>query len=187
MKMDSESIKIVAIFTVMSFVVSALLYLAINSWRGCRRDKKKAEEILSWPTTTASAKDWEAIEGAGFRGKYRHYKPNIRYSYYLDGKAYFINVGDKKFYFSEFTENSHESRLKAKRDAEELGKSIVEEGKSIQIYYNPNDPSESVAEITESSCASIFVVVVVLSIILLISTSIALFFLAVIVVPFFRR
>jgi hypothetical protein len=51
-----------------------------------------------------------------------------------------------------------------------LGKSIVEK-KKIQIDYNPNDPSESFAEIDHKSYAPIFVVVVVVSFFLLVFMS----------------
>lgn len=182
--MDNELIKILAIFTVMSLVVSVLLYLAINSWRGCKRDKKKVEEMLTWPTITATVKDWKVVEGAGFRGKYRHFAPKITYHYYLDGMAYLIDVKDKKFYFGD----SLESKQDAERKAAALGRAIVEEGKRTDVYYNPKDPSESVVEIGDlGSCASIFVVVVILSIVLLVSASIALFVLASFVIPLFRR
>ena len=185
--MDSEIIKIMAIFTVISLIVSVLLYLAGRSWRGCRQDKKKAEVMHTWPTASALAKDWKVIERANPRGKYRHYAPEITYSYYIDGKGYIIKVADKKFYFSSYAEDSQESQSTAKRDAAALGRSIVEGGKSIQIYYNPNDPSESAAEIGEFSCVPIFVVVAILSVVLLISASIALFILGSIVVMHFRR
>ena len=185
MEMDSELIKILAIFTVISLIVSVLLYFAINSWRGCKRSRKKAEEMVTWPTTTASANDWKVIYGSYTRGRFPHYKPQITYSYYLDGKEYFINVTDKKF---NYYRDRLESEQDAKKDAAALGRSIVEERKRIQIYYNPNDPSESVAEIAElGSCTSIFVMVVILSIVLLISASIALFVLASFVIPLFRH
>jgi hypothetical protein len=70
-------IKVVVILAIMSLVAAALLYLSIRSWRICRRDKNKAEEMISWPTTTASAKDWEVTEGAGFRRKYPGYISKI--------------------------------------------------------------------------------------------------------------
>ena len=61
--------------------------------------QKKAEVMHTWPTTSALAKDWKVIERANPRGKYRHYTPEVTYSYYIDKKGYIINVTDKKILF----------------------------------------------------------------------------------------
>ena len=86
--MDNEWIKSVVILTLLSLALSGFLYFMIRNLKECRRDKKKAEEMLTWPTTTASARAWKLKEGAGFRGRYPHYTPEVTYSYHFDGKEY---------------------------------------------------------------------------------------------------
>ena len=155
-------------------------YFAIRGFRTCRCDKKKAEAMLTWSTITAIAIKPEVVYGTASRGRYRHYAPKITYTYNLNNEDYFIDVNDQNFYLSN-------GELQAKNDAEQLGKSIVEESKTIHIYYNPNDPSESAAETDHKSCTPIFVVVVVISLFLLVFISFPLAALGMIMYAYFKH
>lgn len=126
--------KVVIVFTALSFLTSGLLYFAIREFRICKRQNKKAEEMFTWPTIKAIAIKSEAIYATDRRGRYRHYTPKITYIYNLNNKDYFIDVNNEKYFYKS------DEELKAKNDAEQLGKSIVEEGKKIQIYCNPKQP-----------------------------------------------
>ena len=159
--MDSELTEFVVVYVILFLIISGLLYLAIGSWRGCRRDKKKAEEMRSWPQTTALATDWVVSKKESLTDP-SHYATWVTYGYQLNDKAYSINLCENTFDFPKYDRNVN-NRLKAKRAAKELGKSIVKEKKRIQIYYNPDNTSESMLELREFSCVPISVVVIVLS------------------------
>lgn len=197
--MDSELIKEMVIFIVISLVVSLLLYLATSHWRACRRDKKKAIEMATWPTTQGLAKDWKVISrisGRSYHNAY-YFKACINYHYNVDGKAYSTVGEDNKKFFYHLDRNNpdleerarqEESERKTRKEAEAYAISIVEAGKRTEIYYNPNDPSESVAELPDiDSCVPNLVVVVILSVVLLISASLAIFFIGAHVWVFFRE
>ena len=173
-KWSSEMIKVMIFFIVMAFVTSGLLYFAIREWRSLRRQKKKAVEMQTWSTTTASARDWKVRHHAGFRGKYKGYKPEITYQYHVGHKAYIIQVYDKKIYIGFDTGNDD---AKAKQEAEVLGRSIVEQAKQVEIFYNPADPAESAAELDDVekiSFVGIAIVIVVLCFFLLVFVSLPL-------------
>lgn len=187
--MDNELFKIMAIFGVLAVVVSFLLYLSTFHWRACKQGKKKAEEIATWPTTQGLAKDWEVISRVSGRSYHNtfYFKARITYHYNVAGKAYSTVGEDKKKFFYHLNKSNpdleerarqEELEKKTRKEAEAYAKSIVEEGRRTEIYYNPDDPSESVAELPDiGSCVSIFVVVVILWVVLLISAPIALFIL----------
>lgn len=171
--MDNEYTELIVPFTIIFLVTLTLLYFAIQWWLKCWRNNRMAMEMPAWPTTEALARNWIVSRGS-FR-RTSNYTLVVTYHYWVNGKEYSIDVDESVFTFDRDAENDRE-QAKAKEDAESSGKDVLEEGKGIQVYYNPDDPLESTSGILQKhTCIPIVIVVLVLTMFCLISLLILIF------------
>lgn len=121
--------------------------------------KSKASE--NWVETKATIikSNLDALEYVGGSAA-RSYKPNIAYKYYVMNNEY---VSKRIFYGSLIRTNT------SKSSKETIHK--YKKGDNISIYYNPNNPSQSVIErgINPIVYRSLLVVLISLIVILLLS------------------
>ena len=143
--------------------------MAVRSWGAQKQEKQRATAMQTWPVTTGTARKWEVYPTSRSRGRYTFYQTKITYAYYVEAKDYLIAVLDKRFGY-----NGAVDKEEAKKDAEAFAQSIVERAQQIHIYFNPQDPSDSSAEIKDIGAISftgLAIVIIVLSLFLLVFLS----------------
>ncbi|KTC64665.1 Protein of uncharacterised function (DUF3592) (plasmid) [Legionella adelaidensis] len=126
-----------------------LLLIFVYFWR----DFRKTQAAKLWVKTKGTVESYE-LENAG-----HSLWPKIEYSYEVDhqefrGHQFFLPSAHKEIY-----------SLYARKLAYRIGKSY-QQGETIDVYYNPNDPSEAVLDITISHKLKIIIILVAAFIIL---------------------
>jgi hypothetical protein len=185
-KMDKgtlDIIKLTIVFTVFAVLCAGFLYMAVRGWASTNRDKQRATAMQTWPVTTGTAKKWRVYIYRKTSRSNDYYRAGITYEYSVDAKVYskYADVSRDNGMAITFAFNPaiEDRKEKAKKDAEALARSIVEQGKQIDIYYNPQDPSDSVLEkmdVDAISHTGDVILIVVLSLLLLVFISVPLYF-----------
>lgn len=108
-----------------------------------RRDKEKAAQTLNWPSAAGKVLEARLIESTSTDAdgdSSTMYRPHVQYEYEVVGARYTndkINVGMVV------------STSSTKKAQETLARFPV--GSTVKVYYNPNDPADSVLEQKSSS------------------------------------
>ena len=183
-KNTMEMIKLALVFTVFAVICAVFLYLTIRGWGSTNREKQRAKDMQTWPVTTGTAKEWRVGIFSKTSHSNKYYNAMITYEYSVDAKVYSKSKDVSsdsglaiRFWFNPSIDSEKE---KAKNDAETQARSIVEQAKQIDIYYNPKDPSDSVTKIMDVDAISHtrdVILIIVLSLLLLVFLSVPLFML----------
>ena len=139
-----DMIKLAIVFTVFAVICAGFLYMAVRGLGHTDREKQRAIAMQTWPVTTGTAKKWRVYISSKTSQSNDYYSAVITYEYSVDAKVYSKNEDlsthrgmARSFWFNPSIDSE---KGKAKKDAEALARSFVEQEKQIDIYYNPQDP-----------------------------------------------
>lgn len=148
----------IVLITILPFVLVAL-FLFIWAMRG----RNKARAARKWPTTTGRVlfSEVEARRSHSSEGGYSTaYYPNVVYEYQVDGKRYQSN----QFYVAMPVGLGF-------RGAVERKVAQFPVGSMVEVYYNPENPTQAALEPTVPSSRILVYVVVIIVLVLAVTTA----------------
>jgi hypothetical protein len=151
-------------FAVATVVITALPFAVIAVFLAlrARSSQQQVKAARAWPTTTGRVLSAEVVahrSRTGRSGYSTSYYPAVAYEYVVNGQRYMNNVV-----------NPGQAVGIGLRGVVEKKVARYPVGNAVQVYYNPQNPGESVLETSASGANRVLWFVVALIVVMLICT-----------------